>query len=70
MNTVWIAFICGFFLGGMTGFTLMAIISINRQNELSVVDSSEDKYPAAIVKSAIEHAVDCTDSVGMRSFGS
>jgi Mg/Co/Ni transporter MgtE len=35
MKAVWIAFICGFLLGGMIGISLMCLFSINKSDKPS-----------------------------------
>jgi len=38
MKAVWIAFICGFLLGGMIGISLMCLFSINKSDKQSDIN--------------------------------
>lgn len=41
MQPVWIAFACGFFLGGIGGVSLMCMLIMSRQNEPLFIESNE-----------------------------
>lgn len=46
MQPVWIAFTCGFFLGGIGGISMMCLLIMSRQNEpevdLTITSSATD----------------------------
>lgn len=41
MQPVWIAFLCGFFLGGICGLSLMCLLFMSGQNESFFEESKE-----------------------------